>query len=527
MLRNGQVGLKSCLESCGQGEVAKADQVIAEDNLGLDGTPSYRSYNITWANFWSKKFQWLPCEVRFTGETETGVKISSYINNLHSVKYEGLYSVIEQFISSSIPMWNEVLLKTDEENQVTRIVTNKATFEPWWPAWASALPWRSDKENGPTEEQVQLVHQFLDLPDQPGYMGDPDEEEGDDIAQELEKEKGTIEWAKAYGLSGAMEWKHKRVRQLKHPEPGEYDLWKNGKDQDGKESQDIEAKEGVLKWFEPNVSAEEGVELEGDVQSAENVDDAELEEYVEPEEKIEAKKEIGHVTLQECFSELGLQVIVKLAGTELTPEKPNHEGGSWHLEGMLNEHIVATSIYYYDAENVTDSQFRFRQNAALDEWDLKYEQDDHEPLQQIFGTESIRDEPAIQEFGRIATNEGRLLVYPNTLQHQVESFELKDGTKPGHRRFLLLWLVDPHCRITSTSNVPPQRHDWWADEVLRKVVDASKLPPELSKMVEDETTDYPMSMEEAKKLRLELMEERTNFGEAVERIVEEYNLCEH
>jgi hypothetical protein len=39
--------------------------------------------------------------------------------------------------------------------------------------------------------------------------------------------------------------------------------------------------------------------------------------------------------LLEQFRENGLQVIVKLANIELTPEKPEYEGGSWHIEGQL------------------------------------------------------------------------------------------------------------------------------------------------------------------------------------------------
>ncbi len=35
-----------------------------------------------------------------------------------------------------------------------------------------------------------------------------------------------------------------------------------------------------------------------------------------------------------------LQVICKLANIELTPEKPDYTGGSWHVEGMQNEVCV-------------------------------------------------------------------------------------------------------------------------------------------------------------------------------------------
>ena len=50
-----------------------------------------------------------------------------------------------------------------------------------------------------------------------------------------------------------------------------------------------------------------------------------------------------------CFipSRCPCSVIVKLANIVLTPEKPRYEGGSWHVEGMMNERIVASGIYYY------------------------------------------------------------------------------------------------------------------------------------------------------------------------------------
>uniref|UniRef100_A0A914DFT8 Uncharacterized protein n=1 Tax=Acrobeloides nanus TaxID=290746 RepID=A0A914DFT8_9BILA len=44
-----------------------------------------------------------------------------------------------------------------------------------------------------------------------------------------------------------------------------------------------------------------------------------------------------------------LQVIVKLSNIHLTPEKPRYPGGVWHVEGMLNERIVASGIYCLDS----------------------------------------------------------------------------------------------------------------------------------------------------------------------------------
>ncbi|EGV62988.1 hypothetical protein CANTEDRAFT_114303 [Yamadazyma tenuis ATCC 10573] len=44
-------------------------------------------------------------------------------------------------------------------------------------------------------------------------------------------------------------------------------------------------------------------------------------------------------------AEYHAKVIVKLANIELTPENSTYAGGSWHLEGCINEDIVAIVLY--------------------------------------------------------------------------------------------------------------------------------------------------------------------------------------
>lgn len=158
---------------------------------------------------------------------------------------------------------------------------------------------------------------------------------------------------------------------------------------------------------------------------------------------------------------------------------------------------------------------------------LSYEQGDHAPLAEVFGASKLVDEPAIQNLGTLQTKPGRLIAFPNTLQHCVEPFRLLDPTRPGHRRFLVLWLVDPNYRIASTANVPPQQHDWVAPETVDKVLAEQDLAAELQDMIKEHTADYPMSLETAKELRSQLMKERTRLMPAVEGRIETYNLCEH
>ncbi|WP_371604347.1 DUF4246 domain-containing protein [Streptomyces sp. NBC_01220] len=192
----------------------------------------------------------------------------------------------------------------------------------------------------------------------------------------------------------------------------------------------------------------------------------------------------------------GLQVIVKLATVHLTPDKPEYTGGSWHVEGMLNERIVSTGIYYWDSENITESRLSFR--AALD--DPRYEQNDDNGLREVYGLE---DEDALnQALGSASTPAGRCLAFPNILQHRVGSFRLTDPTRAGHRKILAFFLVDPSEKIVSTSDVPPQQP--WSE-------------------------DSTMTLEQARGFREQLMQERKFFvDEHNEQIYErEFSLCEH
>ena len=55
----------------------------------------------------------------------------------------------------------------------------------------------------------------------------------------------------------------------------------------------------------------------------------------EPSEHFSPLRESPKFDLKARYAERGLQVIVKLANIKLTPEKPEYEGGSWHVEGQM------------------------------------------------------------------------------------------------------------------------------------------------------------------------------------------------
>ena len=159
---------------------------------------------------------------------------------------------------------------------------------------------------------------------------------------------------------------------------------------------------------------------------------------------------------------------------------------------------------------------------------MDYEQDFHDWLPAVFGCES--EGPGLQFVGSVETYEGRLLTFPNILHHQVQPFSLVDRTKPGHRKILALFLVDPHLPILSTANVPCQQRDWWRDHIAQLGTGLDRLPVELQDTVFNEVTgDFPFGPDEAKDMRLELMDERNAFVIRQDEVFKglEISLCEH
>lgn len=215
-----------------------------------------------------------------------------------------------------------------------------------------------------------------------------------------------------------------------------------------------------------------------------------------------------------------LQVIVKLANIELTPENPRYEGGTWHVEGMANENIVASGIYYYHTENISDSRLNFRIQVQ----EPGYEQSDDNGVRHMY--DLWNDGPLVQYLDGVVTKQDRCLVFPNIYQHQVQPFTLDDATKSGSRKILVFFLVNPEEPTLSTTNVPPQQKEWATEDYMKVV--AQNLPPELVHEI-DLMVDWPMKLEEAKRHREELMKERKFFVQTMEEEVfaRPFSLCEH
>ncbi|GAM84742.1 hypothetical protein ANO11243_027430 [Dothideomycetidae sp. 11243] len=425
ILSNRTSTLDSCLRDLGEGETFEPDMTAK----GID------------KSLLSSKYQWLPTDFEFS---PNGVRVKSYINNLHPVHHRDLYPLIERLVDAAVPVWSEVLSFTRQQRdeKQTRFTDRDPDYTMVEGTGAKELHAKWEREGMP--EGVAARNQTIPSVDDIDPWEYPTEFGAD------------WEWDFPY-----------RTRILKQPEPREYAEYKKIVDDTVKSHQ-----------------------------------------------------------LQEEFAIEGLQVIVKLANIVLTPDKPEYAGGSWHVEGMLNEKICATALYYYDSENITDSHLAFRAEMDSEELIMRTPQNDYSGYETIFGVKN--EENAVQDIGQVLTREGRMLAFPNLIQHCVTPFSLQDKTKPGHRKIIALFLVDPTRRIISTSHIPPQRKDWWAEEVLKTNV-LGGVPVETAEQIIRDVDVFPISMEDAKGLRLELMEERKmrDRYEEQTRLENAFSFCEH
>ena len=188
-----------------------------------------------------------------------------------------------------------------------------------------------------------------------------------------------------------------------------------------------------------------------------------------------------------------LQVIVKLANIVLTPENQSITSAFGMLKVMKNECIVSSGIYYYDNENIDTCSLAFR--CAISE--PGYEQYDNDGVRRVYNLEN--EDPLVQQLGAVHTDSNRAIAFPNIYQHRVSPFQLIDPTKPGHRKIIVFFLVDPSTTILSTSNVPPQQLHWFKEIYDTQLyTQLHNLPNVIQNIILEEYLHYPINIIEAK-----------------------------
>lgn len=264
-LSSGIVPLYGCEQFIGKGDTV--DALKEQDREYV----MKKSFQDTTLKAWGS-FQWLPSEIHFS--EDGSCQITSYVNNLAPNVHKNMYGVLAQFVTVSIPLWNECL--------------------SWF------------------EKRFRFEQK---------HFSDDD-----------------------FGLPEGVEYPHPRT------------VIEDAEDSDGEPKYDSDDSD-YRDWFDDNKVL--------------FYDEAKI---FKSRQMWESEPDHRPVDLQKDFHDSGLQVIFKLANIHLTPEEPDYKGGSWHIEGALNEHICATAIYYYDEENITESRLGFRQSFDTESLMMRHEQ---------------------------------------------------------------------------------------------------------------------------------------------------------
>ncbi|KAM4065941.1 WD40 repeat 2 [Hirsutella rhossiliensis] len=417
---------------------------------------------------YGRGFVWLPCDV-VLGE-DGSAKIESYINNLHPVEHADLYLIINGFIEKALPAW-DIVYRWVREFRVQRLMT-----------WGVG-------------RNVPIPDARIDNKKQKSREGEGVVDSAVNVSREGEDEHLTLDG---------------RWQDEGSEEEDEHEETDEDEDEEEEESNDGEE--------------EKKEDSNGEKEDTDNDSDR-GDDPGRPSRFFHLTA--GDVKSSGFFNGASrIQVIAKLANIHLTPEKPSYKGGSWHIEGQLNEHICATALFYYDSDNITESRLAFRTAANAENLGqtLGYMQNDDRSIERAFAIRSGLG--TLQDVGSVLTRPGRAIFFPNLFQHRVEPFSLADRTRPGHRKILALFLVDPAISVISTANVPPQQRDWWPGaEQVRK---DSRLPAEVREMIV-QNVDVCMGDPEAKRIREQLMVERTVLQEKTENNLKEvqWSFCEH
>ncbi|KPM45199.1 hypothetical protein AK830_g1423 [Neonectria ditissima] len=523
ILSDRRIGVTEALKNCGKGDVIEKPKDIKSKS---------KSWHCT-----STNFQWLPCDVSVE---EGRAKIESYINNLHPVKHSTLYPIIEKFIEKSLPAW-DVIYRWPKEFAVQRLTIGRAEMRCRSRRTCAssdhgctplARPTRDDE---PRRSAYDEKYSDSDVSDSDVSDDEVSESEEEDDDERERRRYHTFSLRRPERQINPILHDRSRKTNISEseyeteeydsPEDAEDEQGENG-DQDKGEDEDEDDDEEQER--DPNHVSENEVKRRDWRWFYKTHPQVAPEPSTEPQLKIRAEDVKSGFT-HGFRSETGphrLQVIVKLANIHLSPDKPTYRGGSWHVEGQINEHICATALFYYSNENITDSyiDFRTQSNAEdLDEENLEYEQYDWKTIQRIFAINWPGGGSTMQNVGSVLTREGRALFFPNVLQHHVNSFKLADPTRPGHRKILALFLVDPCIPVISTANVPPQQKHWWPDELIKNEEEPEPTlfnPPKV---------ELPFDDKIAKEFRRDLIAERSGAESRVEDKMKglEWNFCEH
>lgn len=235
---------------------------------------------------WSENYQLLPSNVAFE-ENGGGVRLTSYINNVHPVKYNEIYRTIETAITLAIPLWEQCMIEYKSSFSVQQSVGRETerfariTKSEYVHLFQIALHCITNKR-ALSDEDFTLWTPPFDV--EAFTYADIPLSERDEASVSFDE------------------------KQFSGVPPKETD-------------EDREWRENKLKTFRP-------------LRKWWQIHEPILPEPL-PYQPVDYEPK---TKLRDKFADRGLQIIVKMASIELTPDKPEFPSGGWHVRTIAKVH---------------------------------------------------------------------------------------------------------------------------------------------------------------------------------------------
>ncbi|KAK6526060.1 hypothetical protein TWF281_011099 [Arthrobotrys megalospora] len=183
-----------------------------------------------------------------------------------------------------------------------------------------------------------------------------------------------------------------------------------------------------------------------------------------------------------------LAVVTRMIEIKLTPAEPTHSSRDWHVDGMANECIVATGVYHYSHENVTDWSMCLRRRS-------------------MFSRETRPPDRSDQrDVGAVLVPENRGVVFPNMCQHCLSPFSLVDKSRSGFTKMLIFHIFDPGRSHYTTRTIPPQQPRQY--ERLLRHTRLGRLPEEIFQLIAQYVLGNTITSTKAEEYRGRMIRER-------------------
>ena len=430
---------------------------------------------------YKSNYQWIPAE--FNVDKDGKVTIESYINNLHPIKHKKVYELIAVIFEQFIGLFNKVL--TDLLNPREDMVP-----ETEWTDFTTVLQNIAEYDlgchSGDEEKEEMWLLMEADKKDDWDYDSiDPELEDLSEHPQMIDLDENSKPLHEEVELS---------PEALDRVEYGK--IWSEIMNDDNldENTKNFDISDLIVDGL-PKDEEELTVEFQraGLVfTSFPDVPEPYQAPVVEEAVNLRGKK---------------LQVIVKIAHVILTPENPIYPGGTLHVEGMADESIVSTGIYYFHSENISESSLSFSQPTREPYFPYQFENMNlREEMYTLYDLNTWSKTQLLRaDHGTVETRGNRCIAFPNILMHQLSPFRLTDDTKPGYRKILVFFLIDPAIPILSSSQIPPQQSEWISN--IYFILFRGIFPNEIIARIVS-FLHLPMTFEEAEVVRIKLMDER-------------------